>query len=161
MHNKINDYIDKVINEAGHVSFDLDEVYHDVEVWDKKNMFQLGLELFDRIADELISLNIVGVMAQIQFPLTTRSKKIKPAPLEQTVLVSMLDVWSMPEIIIHFPKKKIWLPKLEMYFCPLPFKLEALRNTYHALYEQYREPRIYDEIGDLVSWLTITYHNEK
>jgi len=161
MDTKIRRYIDKVINEHDNVSFHLDEPYQDVKLWNRNNMFSMGLQLFDDVVDELISLNVKGVMIQVQFPLVSRSKKIKLAPEGQPALISMLDTFSMPEIIIQVPDKKVWLPKLEMYFCPLPFKLEALRNNYHALYEQYREPGTDEETGDLVSWLTISYYEEE
>lgn len=160
MDNRIKDYIDKVINEHGNVSFDLDELYPDVKLWDINNMFSMGLDLFDKVVDELIALNVKGVMIQVQFPLVSRSRKIKLAPLEQTSLISMLDTFSMPVVIIQIPEKKVWLPKLEMYFCPLPFELETLKHNYHALYEQYREPSTDEGTGDFVSWLTINYYEE-
>ena len=160
MNTKVRHYIDKVIKDHGYVSFDLDELYQEVKLWNRSNMFSMGLELFDNLVDEFGKLDVKGVMVQVQFPLISRSKKIKLAPEDETALVSMLNTFSMPEIIIHFPEKKIWLPKLEMYFCPLAFRLETIQNKYHALYEQYREPDTNETTGDLVTWLTISYYDE-
>ncbi len=63
----------------------------------------------------------------------------------------------MPEITLCLPQKAIWRPTLEMYLCPIPFKIDTISTNVHVLYEQYRtmdEHRLNEEFR---SWLTITY----
>lgn len=113
--------------------------------------------MFNDFVSNAVNYSLATTQIDLQFELLNFGNSIRTVPKSIDSLINLLDESTMPEIIIYTPKKEIWRPKLEMYFCPIPFSIDAVRDDVHILYEEYRTMDEHESNEEFLSWLTLSY----
>ncbi|WP_316841951.1 hypothetical protein [Pedobacter gandavensis] len=138
-------------------SHHIDEFVTESSFQTKKDIFFDSINVFNEFISNAANYSLATTQIDLQFELLNCGNFIRTVPKSIDSLINLLDESTMPEITIYTPKKEIWRPKLEMYFCPIPFNISAVGEDVHVLYEEYRTMEEHESNEEFLSWLTLSY----
>lgn len=135
----------------------VDEIFNDSHSRDKTELLQDSLDAYRKIIDFSKNLGISEIQIDMQIELIGEVNTISGVPRSLGQLVGLIDDFSMPEIAILIPKKDFWNPRLEIYYCPLPFDISSLPENVSRLYEEYRSLDELKEETEFNKWVVFSY----
>jgi len=138
-------------------SYHIDQFVVESSLQTKKDIFFNSIEVYNRFISSADNYSLVSTQIDLQFELLSAGNSLRTVPKSIDSLINLLDESAVPEITIHVPKKDIWRPKLEMYFCPIPFNIRTISESVHVLYEEYRTMDEHQSNEEFLSWLTLSY----
>jgi hypothetical protein len=101
---------------------------------------QFCISLFEQCLTSTSLEQIDNFQIELSIELESNSNILQGVPNSLSELLKSIEVRCMPELLVYIPERKIFLPKIEYYACPLPFKIleSNLKNVY-SYYSEYRE----------------------
>lgn len=138
-------------------SIHVDEIVAEHLLKTKDDIFFNSIKVYNDFVHHLKECELPLAQIDLQIQLYDGSNVINGVPHDLASLIGRIDEFSMPEVFVHIPKTEHWQPKLEMYVCPLPFKIGELADEVHTLYQEYRTLDEFEEDSEFWKWLTFSY----
>lgn len=154
-----SEIIEKFIKTGATQSAHTDELISEHLILNTKDLFYKSINIFNQIIIKIKDLKIPIVQVDLYVELLSDSNKITGVPNDINILINHIDSIGMPEIFIFKPEKEYWQPRIEIYFCPLPFRIEQVLENVSIIYQEYRTIQELQEDLEFMRWIKFSYIN--
>ena len=155
----ISKTIEKFIKTGATQSAHTDELIDEQMILNSKDLFYESINILNQIVIKIKELKISSVQVDLYVELLADSNKITGVPSDVNMLIANIDKIGMPEIFIFKPEKEYWQPRIEVYFCPLPFQVEHVLEDVSVIYQEYRTIQELRENVEFMRWVKFSYIN--
>lgn len=132
--------------------------YNDFDNSSAVDVGQFCISLFEQCLNSTSEQQIDNFQLELKIELESSSNILQGVPNSLSELLNSIEVMCIPEFLVYIPERRIWLPKIEYYACPIPFNiLEGNFENVYSYYSEYRELEEKKENYEFARWFTLGY----